>query len=240
MSILAGIHPVREALLAGRPLQRVLVAKGLGGARVQEIVDLCRRQAIPLRFEPRAALDRLAGDTPHQGVIAVGAAQRYAGLEDLLPTAHVLLVLDGIEDPRNLGAILRTAHAAGAGGVVLPERRSALVNETVAKASSGALAHIPVARVANINRALESLKQHGWWIYGFDASGDQDYDAVDYAERSAFVFGSEGKGLHQQVRKKCDCLVRIPLAGKLASLNVSVAAGVALFEWRRRSRQGLE
>jgi len=240
MGVIAGIHPVREALLAGAPLERVVVARGLGGPRIDEIVALCRERNVPLRFEPRASLDRLAAKTPHQGVVGVAAAQRFAGLDDLSATASLLVLLDGVEDPHNLGAILRTAHAAGAGGVVVPERRSAPVTETVAKASAGAIAHIPVARVSNMNRALDQLKERGWWIYGFDQNGQYDYDTVARAERAALVFGGEGKGLHDQVRRKCDYLVRIPLAGKVASLNVSVAAGVALFEWRRRSRRPLE
>ncbi|MGH9673563.1 MAG: TrmH family RNA methyltransferase, partial [Bryobacteraceae bacterium] len=199
MGVIAGIHPVREALLAGAPLERVVVARGLGGPRVDEIVALCRQKNVPLRFEPRASLDRLAVKTPHQGVVGVAAAQRFAELDDLAATASLLVVLDGVEDPHNLGAILRTAHAAGAGGVVVPERRSAPVNETVAKASAGAIAHIPVARVSNMNRALDHLKERGWWIYGFDQNGEYDYDTVARAERSALVFGGEGKGLHEQV-----------------------------------------
>lgn len=232
MSLLAGLHPVREALRAGRPLDRVLIAKG-GGARLQEIVELCRERGVPVRFEPRAALDRLGGDR-HQGVVAVGAAHRYAGLDEILAASRMIVVLDGVEDPHNLGAILRTAHAAGAGGALLPERRSAGLNETVDKAAAGALAHVPVARVVNLNRALEKLKRRGWWIYGFDERGDHDYDRVDYGAPSALVFGGEGRGLREQVRRHCDLLVRIPVAGKIASLNVSVAAGVALFEWKRR------
>ncbi len=145
-----------------------------------------------------------------------------------------MVVLDGVEDPHNLGAIIRTAHAAGAGSVIIPERRAAGVTDVVAKAAAGALEHLPVARVTNLNRALEELKERGFWIYGLDERGDQDYDAVDYAGPAAFVLGGEGKGLHEQVRKHCDVLVRIPMAGKIASLNVSVAAGIVLFEWKRR------
>ncbi len=237
MSILAGIHPLREALRAAQPLDRVIVARGLAGARIQEILDLARERGIPVRFEPREALDRLAGRTPHQGVVAVAAAHRYADLDDLAAASGALVLLDGVEDPHNLGAILRTAHAAGASGVVLPERRSAPVNETVAKASAGAVAYVPVARAGNLNRALETLKERGWWTYGFDAAAGEAYDSVEYDPRSALVFGGEGKGLHEQVRRKCDHVVRIPLAGKVASLNVSVAVGVALFEWKRRRRE---
>jgi 23S rRNA (guanosine2251-2'-O)-methyltransferase len=146
------------------------------------------------------------------------------------------VVLDGVEDPHNLGAIIRTAHAAGANSLVIPERRAASVTDVVAKAAAGALEHLPVARVTNINRTLEDLKERGFWIYGLDERGEQDYDQVDYGSPTAFVLGGEGKGLHEQVRKHCDMLVRIPMAGKISSLNVSVATGVVLFEWRRRRR----
>jgi 23S rRNA (guanosine2251-2'-O)-methyltransferase len=225
---------VAEALRARRPLERVLVAKGAGGPRVQEIVDLSRKNLTPLRFEERGALDRLAGSAAHQGVVALGAAKRYAELEDVVETARMLVVLDSVEDPHNLGAVVRTAHAAGADAVVVPERRAAGLTETVAKAAAGALEHLPVVRLTNINRALEDLKKRGYWIYGVDERGDQDYDRVEFAERAVLVFGAEGKGLHQMVREHCDVLVRIPLVGKISSLNVSVAAGVVLFEWKRR------
>jgi 23S rRNA (guanosine2251-2'-O)-methyltransferase len=242
LPILVGIHPVAEALRAGRPLDRILIAKGLAGPRVQEIIDLSRKHATPLRFEERSAIDRLAGSAAHQGVVALGAAKQYAELDDIAKHARMLVVLDGLEDPHNLGAVIRTAHAAGADGVVVPERRAAGLTETVAKAAAGALEHLPVARVTNINRTLEELKKSGFWIYGVDERGDQDYDQVDYAERAVLVFGAEGKGLHQMVRQHCDVLVRIPMAGKISSLNVSVAAGVALFDWKRRapSRQQTE
>jgi 23S rRNA (guanosine2251-2'-O)-methyltransferase len=233
MPVLSGIHPVAEALRASRPLERVLVAQGAGGPRLQEIIDMARHASIPVRFEPRAALDRLAGSPAHQGVVAMGAASRYADLESVL-SSEVLVILDGVEDPHNLGAIIRTAHAAGAGAVVIPERRAAGVTDVVAKAAAGALEYLPVVRVGNINRALEQLKQRGYWIYGLDERGAKNYDGIDYATPTAFVFGGEGKGLHELVRKHCDELVRIPMAGKISSLNVSVAAGITLFEWRRR------
>jgi 23S rRNA (guanosine2251-2'-O)-methyltransferase len=235
LAILIGIHPVAEALRARRPLERVLVAKGTGGPRVQEIVDLSRQNSTPLRFEERGALDRLAGSAAHQGVVALGAAKQYAELDAIAGWARMLVVLDGVEDPHNLGAVVRTAHAAGADAVVVPERRAAGLTETVAKAAAGALEYLPVARVTNINRVLEDLKKLGYWIYGVDERGDQDYDRVDFAKRAVLVFGAEGKGLHLMVREHCDVVVRIPLAGKISSLNVSVAAGVMLFEWKRRS-----
>lgn len=233
MAILSGIHPVAEALRAGRPLDRVLVAKGTGGARLQEIIDLARQSGVPVRFEPRQGLDRLAGTPAHQGVIALGSARQYADL-DSLPAAGMLVVLDSVEDPHNLGAIIRSAHAAGASGVVIPERRAAGVTDVVAKAAAGALEHLPVIRVTNINRTLEDLKKRGFWIYGLDERGNETYDQVEFTAPTALVLGAEGKGLHEQVRKHCDVVVRIPMEGKIASLNVSVAAGVVLFEWKRR------
>ncbi|MSV30478.1 MAG: 23S rRNA (guanosine(2251)-2'-O)-methyltransferase RlmB [Bryobacterales bacterium] len=236
MAILTGVHPVVEALRAGRPLDRILIAKGAGGARIQEVVDLARTNGIAVRFEPRPALDRIAGMATHQGVVALGSAHKYADLEGVANGAKMLVVLDGVEDPHNLGAIVRTAHAAGADAVIVPERRAAGLTETVGKAAAGALEHLPVARVTNINRTLEQLKERGFWIYGFDERGVEDYDRVEYASPAAFVLGGEGKGLHELVRKHCDAVLRIPMSGNIASLNVSVAAGVALFEWRRRAR----
>ena len=233
MALLSGIHPVVEALRAGNPLERIVIAQGAGGPRLQEIIDLARQAKIPVRFEPRSSLDRLAGSSAHQGVVGLGAARKYADL-DSVAESEMLVVLDGVEDPHNLGAIVRTAHAAGAGAVIVPERRAAGVTDVVAKAAAGALEHLPVVRVTNINRALEDLKKRGMWIYGLDERGSEAYDQIDYDEKSVLVLGGEGKGLHEQVRKHCDVLVRIPMAGQISSLNVSVAAGVVLFEWRRK------
>src|SRR5438270_12807409 len=235
MAILSGVHPVAEALRAKHPLDRLLVAEGAGGPRLQAIIDLARSAGVPVRFEPRAALDRLAGTSAHQGVVAVGAARKYTEFEQVA-SSELLVVLDGVEDPHNLGAIIRTAHAAGASSVVIPERRAAGVTDVVAKAAAGALEHLPVTRVTNINRALEDLKKRGYWIYGLDERGAEDYDRVEYNEPTVLVLGGEGKGLHEQVRKHCDVLVRIPMAGKISSLNVSVAAGIVLFEWKRRQK----
>jgi len=233
MGILAGIHPVREALLAGRPLEKVLVAKGAGGSRVTEILELCRKAGIPVQYVPKDALDRHSAGAVHQGVVGVGANHSYADLQTVL-TSELLLVLDGVEDPHNLGAIVRTAYAAGAGAVLIPERRAAGLTETVAKAAAGALEHLPVVRVGNVNRTLEELKEKGFWIYGLDERGTALHTSVDYSLPTVIVLGGEGHGLHQHTRDHCDFLVRIPMAGAIASLNVSVAAGVVLFEWRRR------
>lgn len=242
MAVLAGIHPVREALRAGQPLERVSVAKGAASARLQEIIELCRQAGVPVRFETRAALDRLARGVPHQGVMAFPAARQAARLEDVIGRAGLIVVLDGVEDPHNLGAIIRTAHAAGAAAVVTGERRAAGLTETVAKAAAGALSLIPVVKTANVNRALEALKAAGFWIFGMDERGRQPYYEAAYTDPAAMVLGGEGHGLHEHTRRRCDFLVRIPMAGQIASLNVSVAAGIVLFDWRRRmaGARGLE
>ena len=237
MAVLIGIHPVVEALRAGRPLDRILVARGAGGYRLQEVIDLARTTSTPVRFEDRGALDRLAGVKSHQGVVALGAEKKYAQLEDIAPAARLVVVLDGVEDPHNLGAIIRTAHAAGADAVIVAERRAAGLTETVAKAAAGALEYLPVVQVVNINQTLRSLKSEGYFIYGLDEKGAVTYDAVDWPERTVIVMGAEGKGLHDLVKRNCDALVRIPMAGKIASLNVSVAAGIVLFAWRSRRDQ---
>ena len=229
MAVLSGIHPVTEALRAKRPLERILVARGLGGPRVQEIIDLARQTGTPVRFEDRGALDRLASTGAHQGVIALGAAKKYAELEDVAPASALIVVLDGVEDPHNLGAIIRTSNAAGAGAVVIAERRAVGLTDTVAKAAAGALEYLPVVRAGNINQTLRSLKEMGYFVYGLDERGETPYDKVAWPERAVVVMGAEGKGLHDLVRKNCDALVSIPMAGKIASLNVSVATGIVLF-----------
>jgi 23S rRNA (guanosine2251-2'-O)-methyltransferase len=231
---LVGIHPVREALRAGRPVDRVLIAHGAGGPRLQEIIELCRERGIPIRFEPRDALDRASNNAHHQGIIAFGAAHGYITLEDLGSGAQMVVVLDGVEDPHNLGAIIRTAHAAGADAVAFPERRAAGLTETVAKSAAGALEHLPVVRIGNVSQSLEALKARKFWIYGLDERADQVYSEIDYARPTAFVLGGEGHGLHQNVSKHCDFLIRIPMSGAISSLNVSVAAGIVLFDWRRK------
>jgi 23S rRNA (guanosine2251-2'-O)-methyltransferase len=238
MSLLVGIHPVREALRAGRPLDRVVILRGTGGARLQEVIDLCRARKVPVRFETKDQIDRQSAGAQHQGVIGYGAVERYASLDETCTSGGLHVVLDGIEDPQNLGAIIRTAHAAGAVAVMIPERRAVGITESVSRTAAGALAYIDVVRVTNLNRALEELKKKGYWIYGLEESGSEAYDQVEYGTPSAFVLGAEGRGLHEQTAKHCDLLVRIPMpTSGVASLNVSVAAGIVLFEWRRRVGQ---
>ncbi len=233
MPVLAGIHPIREALLAGQSFERVVVAKGAGGPKLQEIIDLCKKAKIPLRYEERSNLDRAAGVTKHQGVVAIGGATMYASLTDA-EGKQLVVVLDGVEDPHNLGAIIRTAHAAGAGAIVIPERRAAGLTETVAKAAAGALAHLPVIRVVNVSHSIEDFKKRGYWIYGLDERGAHVYNEIQYERPTVLVVGGEGHGLHEHVKKRCDYLVRIPMAGAIASLNVSVATGIVLFETNRQ------
>lgn len=235
--LLAGVHPVREALRAQRPLDKILIAKGVSGPRIHEIVELARASSVPVRFEGRETLDRAGKGASHQGVLAFGSAREYANLEPLVERARLLVILDGVEDPHNLGAIIRTAHAAGADAVVVPERRSAPLTETVDRAASGALEYLPVARVVNVTRTLDHLKERGFWIYGLDERGAELYNRTTFNTPTAIVLGGEGKGLHQNVQKHCDVVLRIPMAGAVASLNVSVAAGVVLFEWRRRAKE---
>jgi 23S rRNA (guanosine2251-2'-O)-methyltransferase len=234
LAVLIGVHPVVEALKAKRPLERILIARGAGGHRLQEIIDLARQAGTPVRFEDRGSLDRLAGVKSHQGVVAIGAEKKYAELEDVAATADLLVVLDGVEDPHNLGAIIRTAHAAGAGAVIIAERRAAGLTETVAKAAAGALEYLPVVRAVNINQTLRSLKDDGYFVYGLDEKGELTFDSIDWPARTVIVMGAEGKGLHELVKKNCDALVCIPMAGEIASLNVSVATGIVLFAWRSR------
>ena len=239
MPRLFGIHSVEEALRAGRPIEQVWIARGVANPRLQRIIEQCRRSGVPLRFHARESLDRAVGGGAHQGVLAVAAAHRYRELDDVLRPggdAALLVLLDGVEDPHNLGAIIRTAHAAGADAVVIPDRRAAPLTEAAAKAAAGALEYLPVVRVANLNRALERLKQSEYWIFGLDERADQSYDRVEYSRRAALVLGGEGKGLHQQVARHCDFLVKIPTEGPIGSLNVSVAAGVVLFEACRQRR----
>jgi 23S rRNA (guanosine2251-2'-O)-methyltransferase len=167
--------------------------------------------------------------------VAFAAAQRYAALEQVLPEAQLLVVLDGVEDPHNLGAIIRTAHAAGASAVLIPERRATGLTETVAKASAGAIEHVPIVRIGNVSQTLEELKRRGFWIYGLDERAKDLYSETNFAKPTVLVLGGEGQGLHQLVQKHCDALLRIPMAGAISSLNVSVAAGIVLFEWRRHA-----
>jgi len=221
-----GINPVLEALKAGRPVQRLLVADQRKQDRdIQAILHLARECGAEIRFASREALNREAPGTKHQGVIA------------LQGRAPLFLVLDGVEDPRNLGAIIRTADAAGVHGVIIPERRATGLTETVAKAAAGAMEHVPVVKVVNIVNTLEDLKKAGVWVAGAEAGGETVYWDADFVRPTALVLGGEDRGVRRLVRERCDYLVSLPLLGRISSLNVSVAAGILLYEaLRQRSR----
>jgi 23S rRNA (guanosine2251-2'-O)-methyltransferase len=241
--LLYGVNPVVEALRANRLPDQITIAEGTRDERLRELVELARQRGVPVRHARRTELDREAGNTHHQGVTARIAAPEYADADDLLEAVGarvgaqpepLLLVLDGIEDPRNLGAILRTAECAGASGVFIPERRAAGINETVAKASAGAVEYLPVARATNLSVLIRQLKERNVWVVGTAEDATTNYSDWDWTRASAIVLGAEGSGLHRLVRENCDALVRIPVQGKIESLNVSVAAGIILYEALRQ------
>jgi len=245
---LSGVNPVLEALRAGRRLiEQITVAEGSQPERLRELIELARERKVPVRRAPRVTLDQVAGHKNHQGVIAKVAAARYAGADDLLDALAarvgsdeppLAVVLDGVEDPHNLGAILRTVECAGAHGVFVPERRAVGLTGAVAKTAAGALEHVAVARVVNVVRLIEQLKERNVWCVGTTADAKTAYTEWDWRQPTAIVLGGEGDGLHRLVRERCDSLVRIPLAGHVESLNVSVAAGIILFEAMRQRAAG--
>jgi 23S rRNA (guanosine2251-2'-O)-methyltransferase len=233
-----GIHPLLEALAAGRPFEAIYVARGRGGPELQQVIDAARARGVAVRFESREVLDRMVGHGKHQGVLGLGAERGYLELDDLLAAVPAgktaLFVLDGIEDPRNFGAILRTADAAGFHGAIIPERRAAGITDAVVKASAGAVEYVPVARVVNLTRAIEELKRRNIWVYGLDPAGAKSYLEVDYTGSVALVIGGEGAGIGRLVRESCDELIAIPMRGHVASLNASVAAAVLAYEVLRQ------
>ena len=242
--MIIGINPVMEALRSGRPIQRVLIAEQRKSDRdILEIIRLARQGGVEIRMASRDALNREAPNAVHQGVVASAAAREYATLEDILQIpaqrgqTPLFLILDGVEDPRNLGAVLRTAEAAGVHGVIIPERRAAGLTETVAKTAAGALEYIPVVKVVNIVNVIEDLKKAGVWIAAAEANGDMQYWDADFVRPTALVLGGEDKGVRRLVREHCDYTLSLPLMGQISSLNVSVAAGVMLYEVLRQRRK---
>jgi 23S rRNA (guanosine2251-2'-O)-methyltransferase len=246
MEILYGVHPVEEALRAGRRrFDQVVVARERQDIRLEKLVAEFRQAGVRVRQETREQLTQMAGTAAHQGVVAVVRPQESLSVEDLftaprsgdgVPVARLLLALDGVEDPQNLGALLRVADGAGVDGVVLTERRSAPLSPVAVKASAGAAEHLRIARVVNLVRALEDLKRQNLWIIGLDERGTSDYDRFDFTGDCVLVLGREGAGLHDLVRKTCDHLLRIPMAGGVSSLNVSAAGAVVLYEAFRQRR----
>ena len=236
--IVYGLNPVLEALRAGR-VRELRVGERSGG-RFRQLMDLAGEHGVRVRRVPAATLDRDSRGGVHQGVIAVVDDVTGHDIEQLVRGAEgppLLVVLDGIEDPHNLGAILRTVDAAGADGVVVQHRRSAALGGAAAKASAGAVAHVRIAEVVNVARAVEQLKDSGVWTVGLAADAKMTYDRIDFTGPTAIVLGGEGAGLRRLVRERCDYLVSIPMLGHVESLNVSVAAGVTLYEAIRQRRR---
>lgn len=240
-----GVAPVLEILKAGkRSVESITIADGAQSPRMRELLELARASGVVVTRVPKAALTKFVEPgANHQGVVATLAAAKYVDAADLLDTLAakigtenppLAVVLDGVEDPRNLGAIARTVECAGADAIFLPERRAVGLTDTVAKTAAGALEYVPVAKAANLTRLLEDMKRRNIWTIGTSLKAKQDYTAWDWRQPSAIVLGGEGAGLHRLVEETCDVLVKIPLLGKIESLNVSVAAGVLLYEARRQ------
>ncbi len=240
MEILFGLHPVEEALRSGtRKFDHICIARERQDVRLEKLIQACRDAGVKLRLDTRDQLTKLARSEAHQGVVAIVRERQFLDLDDLLKGAkrdRLLLALDGVEDPQNLGALLRTAEGAGVDGVVVTERRSAPLSPVAVKASAGAAEHVKIARVVNLVRTLEELKQRDLWIIGLDERGTMDYDQFDFSVGCVLVLGREGAGLHDLVRRTCDHLLRIPMAGRVASLNVSAAGAVVLYEAARQRR----
>jgi 23S rRNA (guanosine2251-2'-O)-methyltransferase len=243
-NVVYGVNAVLEALRAGkRQVEAVVILQSARPDRLKSVLELAREKGVPVQRVPRLDLDRTLGEARHQGVMARIAAARYANADDLLDSLAtrvgtadppLVLGLDGIEDPRNMGSILRTAECTGVHGVFIAERRAVGLTGVVAKVAAGALEYVPVARVTNLVRLIEQLKERNIWVVGAAGDAKQSYTEWDWTLPAAVFLGSEGHGLHRLVREHCDTLVRIPVAGKLDSLNVSVAAGVLLYEARRQ------
>jgi 23S rRNA (guanosine2251-2'-O)-methyltransferase len=245
MQVVYGINPLLELLLSQPAmLEKLVMAEGRGGEPVRKILRLAREQGIPVEFGGRAELERLAPRRVHQGVVGLCRDHAYAGLDEIVANRHprspyhLIVLLDSVTDPQNLGSIIRTAHCFGANGVIIPENRAASVTAAVAKASAGAVHLLPTAMVTNLVRTIDELKERGFWIYGADADAPQGICSPDYGRHVGLVMGSEGQGIRPLIRKKCDFLISIPMRGRVASLNVSVATGVILYEIVRSWGEG--
>jgi 23S rRNA (guanosine2251-2'-O)-methyltransferase len=233
--IIAGRNPVLEALKAGRTIDSLLIARENFSGSVSRIIAICKEKGIVVKEVSPAKLDTMCSGINHQGVVAIVAAHRYAELEDILESAKsrneplFIIIADEINDPHNLGAIIRTAEAAGAHGIIIPKRNSAGLTMSVSKASAGAIEYMPVVRVSNLVSTIEELKKMGIWIYGADTNGKPAFE-TDFSGAIAIVVGSEGNGISKLLKEKCDFLVSLPMNGKINSLNVSVACGIILYE----------
>jgi 23S rRNA (guanosine2251-2'-O)-methyltransferase len=236
-----GRNPVLEALKSGRSISKILLAKNIERhSTIGEIIHRAQTRGIPIEYVERQAIDRQSETTANQGILALSVVKDYVDLDDLLVISRkknepaFYVVLDGLEDPHNLGAILRTADATGAHGIIIREKRAVGLTSAVEKVSAGAAEYVPVSRVTNISRAIETLKKNNLWIVGIDQSGTTDYYEIDYKPPTAIVVGGEGQGLSDLVKKSCDFLAIIPMKGKISSLNASVAAAVVLYEAMRQ------
>ena len=242
-NIIAGRNPVIEALRGGTIIEKVVILSGVKGGVIEKIKQMAKRNRVPFVEVGKQKFRDLVSDTTTQGVVAIVGTKAYVELDDILNIAQerneppFLLILDEIEDPQNLGALIRTAECAGVHGVVIPKHHAATVNQTVAKTSAGASEHLPVAKVVNIANTLDELKQKGLWIIGTDATAEKLYTQVDYSMPIVFVIGNEGKGIRQLVKEKCDFVVKIPLYGKVESLNASVAGALVMYEAVRKRKQ---
>lgn len=242
--IITGRNPVTEALRSGRSIDSLYIAKGELSGSVKVIVALAKEKRIPVKEVDRKKLDYMTGGANHQGIAALAAVKEYSSVDDIFALAEergekpFIIVLDGIEDPHNLGAVIRTAECAGAHGVIIPSRRAAGLNFTVGKSSAGALEYVPVARVTNIAATIDELKERGLWVYGADMDGET-YCKTKLDGAAALVIGAEGRGLGRLVREKCDVILSLPMLGKINSLNASVAAGVLMYEFSRQ-RQNIK
>jgi 23S rRNA (guanosine2251-2'-O)-methyltransferase len=240
MQVIFGINPLLEDLRsqAGR-VSKIIVAEGRGGEAFQNVLNLAKQKGIHIEFKERSYLDRKAGQGSHQGVVGICEPFVYASVDDVIANRqpdfkyNLILILDGITDPQNLGTLIRTAHCCGANGLIIPENRSASVTGTAVKASAGAANHTSIARVVNLSNTIDYLKERGFWIYGTDPASGKDFGSFDYDGHICLVLGSEGTGMRPLIRKKCDFLLAIPTMGKIDSLNVSVAAGIILYEMLR-------
>jgi 23S rRNA (guanosine2251-2'-O)-methyltransferase len=244
-NIIEGRNPVLEALRSGRPMGKILLARNIERhSAIAEILHLAQTRDILVEYVERTAIGRLSQSGNNQGVLAFTAAREYSTLDELLaiPASQkampFLVLLDGVEDPHNLGAILRTADGAGAHGVIVRERRAVGLTPAVDKASSGAIEYVPVARVSNISQTIQTLKQKNIWVVGIDQTADTEYTHIDYKPPTAVVIGGEGQGLSELVKKNCDFLAFIPMKGKISSLNASVAASIVMYEVVRQRMQG--
>jgi 23S rRNA (guanosine2251-2'-O)-methyltransferase len=239
--IIYGINPVLEALKADRPwLNKIIIAEGRHGTPLKRIQQLARKKGVPVQLRVKEVLTKLAGRENHQGVVGLLAGFPYSTFEDLLRAAHskpgrvCVLVLDGIEDPQNLGSLIRTAEACGVIGVILPKDRAAGVTPAVVKASAGAAVHTPLVRVTNLANTLEELKKEGFWIVGADSRAEKPLYEMGFDMNVGLVIGGEGRGIRPLVLEKCDFAISIPMKGKISSLNASVAGAVILFEIMRQ------